>query len=139
MVAPVIYSIVLSFYAQQKSGLGFGEAKTAFVGLENYLQVLQSESFVGGIARLGLYCLIYIPCMVGGAVIFALLLDATVARARKLFQLLRLPAARRAGRHRCPDLGLPLHARHQPAGAGAGQAAASRSTSWTPTWSCPPS
>ena len=88
MVAPVIYSIVLSLYAQQKSGLGFGEAKTAFVGLENYLQVLHSESFVSGIARLGLYCLIYIPCMVGGAVIFALLLDATVARARKLFQLL---------------------------------------------------
>ncbi|HEY9358557.1 MAG TPA: sugar ABC transporter permease [Arthrobacter sp.] len=88
MVAPVIYAIVLSFYAQQKSGLGFGEAKTVFVGLENYLQVLQTESFVSGIARLGLYCLIYIPCMVGGAVIFALLLDATVARARKLFQLL---------------------------------------------------
>ena len=88
MVAPVIYSIVLSFYAQQKSGLGFGEAKTVFVGLENYFQVLASESFVSGIARLGLYCLIYIPVMVGSAVVFALLLDATVARARKLFQLL---------------------------------------------------
>lgn len=88
MVAPVVYSMVLSFYAQQKSGLGFGEAKTTFVGLENYLQVLASESFVGGIARLLLYCLIYIPAMVGAAIIFALLLDASVARARKLFQLL---------------------------------------------------
>lgn len=88
MVAPVIYSIVLSFFAQQKSGLGFGEAKTAFVGLENYLQVLQSEAFVGGIGRLALYCALYIPCMVGGALAFALLLDAAVARARKLFQLL---------------------------------------------------
>lgn len=88
MVAPVIYSIWLSFFAQQKSGLGFGEPVTAFVGLENYLQVLQSESFVSGIARLLLYCAVYIPAMVGGAVVFALLLDASVARARKLFQLL---------------------------------------------------
>ncbi len=61
IIAPVVYSIVLSFYTQQKSGLGFGEAKTVFVGLENYAQVFASESFVGGILRLGLYCLIYIP------------------------------------------------------------------------------
>lgn len=88
MVAPVVYSLVLSFHSQQKSGLGFGEAKTVFVGLENYVQVFQSETFMEGIGRLGLYCLIYIPCMVGGAVVFALLLDATVAKARKLFQLL---------------------------------------------------
>ncbi|MGW9413877.1 carbohydrate ABC transporter permease [Arthrobacter cupressi] len=88
MIAPVVYSLVLSFYAQQKSGLGFGEAKTSFVGLENYLQVFQSETFTGGLGRLALYCLIYIPSMVGGAVVFALLLDATAARARKLFQLL---------------------------------------------------
>ncbi|MGL3807682.1 carbohydrate ABC transporter permease [Paeniglutamicibacter sp. R2-26] len=88
IIAPVVYSLVLSFHTQQKSGLGFGEAKTVFVGLENYAQVFASESFVGGILRLGLYCLIYIPLMVGGAIVFALLLDATVAKARKLFQLL---------------------------------------------------
>jgi len=88
MVAPVLYSIVLSLYTQQKSGLGFGGAKTVFVGLDNYLQVLASESFVSGLARLALYCLIYIPTMVGGAVFFALLLDATAARMRKMFQLL---------------------------------------------------
>ncbi|ALE05727.1 sugar ABC transporter permease [Arthrobacter sp. ERGS1:01] len=88
MVAPVIYSIGLSLFAQQKSGLGFGEARNAFVGLDNYLQVLASESFVSGLARLALYCLIYIPGMVGGAVVLALLLDATAARMRKLFQLL---------------------------------------------------
>lgn len=88
MVAPVVYSIGLSLFAQQKSGLGFGEARNAFAGWDNYLQVLASESFVSGIARLALYCLIYIPCMVGGAVVLALLLDATAARMRKLFQLL---------------------------------------------------
>ena len=88
MIGPVVYSLVLSLQAQQKSGLGFGEPKTVFVGLENYLQVFQSGTFLEGLGRLALYCLIYIPCMVGGAVVFSLLLDAAVARARKLFQLL---------------------------------------------------
>ncbi|WP_104087714.1 carbohydrate ABC transporter permease [Arthrobacter sp. GMC3] len=88
MVAPVVYSIWLSFFSEQKSGLGFGASVTKFVGLENYVQVLQSETFVSGLVRLLMYCAMYIPLMVGGAVVFALLLDAGVARAKKLFQLL---------------------------------------------------
>ncbi|ALV45080.1 sugar ABC transporter permease [Arthrobacter alpinus] len=88
MVAPVFYSIWLSFFSARKSGLGFGDPVTTFVGLENYVQVLQSESFVSGLLRLAMYCAMYIPAMVGGAVIFALLLDASVAKAKKMFQLL---------------------------------------------------
>lgn len=88
MVAPVLYSIWLSFFSERKSGLGFGDPVTTFVGMENYLQVLQSETFLSGLLRLLGYCAMYIPAMVGGAVVFALLLDAGVARARKTFQLL---------------------------------------------------
>lgn len=88
MVAPVIYSLYLSFFAERKSGLGFEDPVTTFVGLENYVQVLQSETFLSGMLRLVGYCAMYIPLMVGGAVFFALLLDAGVARARKVFQLL---------------------------------------------------
>ncbi|AIY00461.1 ABC-type sugar transport system, permease component [Arthrobacter sp. PAMC 25486] len=88
MVAPVFYSLYLSFFTERKSGLGFGDPVTTFVGLENYVQVLQSETFISGLLRLVGYCLMYIPLMVGGAVVFALLLDAGVARARKMFQLL---------------------------------------------------
>ncbi len=88
MVAPVFYSLYLSFFTEKKSGLGFGDPVTTFVGLENYLQVLQSETFVTGLLRLVGYCAMYIPLMVGGAVAFALLLDASVARAKKMFQLL---------------------------------------------------
>ena len=88
MVAPVFYSIWLSFFSERKSGLGFGDPVTTFVGLENYVQVLQSESFVSGLLRLAMYCAMYIPAMVGGAVVFALLLDASVAKAKKMFQLL---------------------------------------------------
>lgn len=88
MVAPVFYSIWLSFFSERKSGLGFGDPITTFVGLENYIQVMQSESFVSGLLRLAMYCAMYIPAMVGGAIIFALLLDASVAKAKKMFQLL---------------------------------------------------
>lgn len=88
MIAPVFYSLYLSFFTERKSGLGFGDPVTTFVGVENYVQVLQSETFISGLLRLVGYCAMYIPLMVGGAVIFALLLDAGVARARKMFQLL---------------------------------------------------
>jgi len=88
MVAPVLYSLYLSFFSEKKSGLGFGEPVTTFVAFENYIQVLQSETFIGGLLRLVGYCVMYIPLMVGGAVAFALLLDAGVARARKTFQIL---------------------------------------------------
>ncbi|GAB3542240.1 sugar ABC transporter permease [Arthrobacter tecti] len=94
MIAPVIYSLGLSFFSERSSGLGFGGAETLFVGLENYQHVLGSETFVSGFVRLGLYCLMYIPLMLGGAIFLALLLDSVVARAKKTFQvLLFLPHA----------------------------------------------
>ena len=94
MIAPVVYAIGLSLFAQKRSGLGFGGAETVFVGLENYLNVLSSETFVGGFGRLFLYCLMYIPIMLGLALVFALLLDAIVTKAKRAFQLfLFLPHA----------------------------------------------
>lgn len=88
MIAPVVYAVGLSFFAQKRSGLGFGGSETVFVGLGNYADVLGSETFVGGFVRLFLYCLMYIPLMLGGALGFALLLDAVVAMAKRAFQLL---------------------------------------------------
>lgn len=87
-IAPIIYSIKLSFFAEKHSGLGFGGVKTVFSGLGNYREVLQSGSFVSGFAHLALYCLLYIPVMLVGATVFALLVDATAARMRKTFQTL---------------------------------------------------
>ncbi|BCW63012.1 sugar ABC transporter permease [Arthrobacter sp. StoSoilB22] len=89
MIGPVVYSVVLSLFSEQKSGLGFGGApQTTFVGITNYLQVLSSESFLQGFGRIGLYVVMYIPVMIGGAIVLALLLDALAARAKRLFQLL---------------------------------------------------
>lgn len=89
MIGPVVYSVVLSLFSEQKSGLGFGGApQTTFLGITNYLQVLSSESFLQGFGRIGLYVVMYIPVMIGGAIVLALLLDALAARAKRLFQLL---------------------------------------------------
>ncbi|MBT8162423.1 MULTISPECIES: carbohydrate ABC transporter permease [Arthrobacter] len=94
MIAPIMYALVLSLLAEKKSGLGFAPAATVFAGLGNYAAVLGSQTFLDGLARLGAYCLMYIPVMIGLALVLALLMDTAVARARKVFQLvLFLPHA----------------------------------------------
>lgn len=89
MVAPVLYSLGLSLFATRKSGLGFDTApQTLFVGFENYLQVLSSPSFLAGFGRLAGYIVLYLPAMIGAALILALLLDSAAALAKRAFQLL---------------------------------------------------
>ena len=88
MIAPVVYAVGLSLFAEQRSGLGFGGAETVFVGLGNYADVLANDTFIAGFGRLALYCVLYVPTLLGVALGFALLLDAVVAKARRAFQLL---------------------------------------------------
>jgi multiple sugar transport system permease protein len=89
MLAPVVYALVLSVFAEKRSGLGFDEdVETLFVGLENYSAVLTSPSFLEGFGRLGLYVVLYIPTMLGLALVLALLLDSAYARLTRLFQML---------------------------------------------------
>ncbi len=94
MAAPMVYALISSMFGVKRDGLGFGGNVTAFVGLDNFIRVFQNESFVAGFGRLGLYVLGYVPIMIGFALLMALLLDATVAKAKRLFQvLLFLPHA----------------------------------------------
>lgn len=88
ILAPVLYAAGLSLFTEQRSGLGFGGAETVFVGLGNYAEVLTSESFLAGFGRVAIYCALYIPTMIGGALLIALLIDSIAARARQLFQVL---------------------------------------------------
>ena len=88
MIAPVVYAVGLSLFAEQRSGLGFGGAETVFVGLGNYADVLANDTFIAGFGRLALYCVLYVPTLLGVALGFALLLDAVVAKAKRAFQLL---------------------------------------------------
>jgi multiple sugar transport system permease protein len=88
LVAPVGYAVWMSLFREQAtSGLGFGGTQTLFVGVDNYLRAFDDPGFRRGFLHVALYCVIYIPVMVGGALLLALLLDSAMARAKKFFQL----------------------------------------------------
>ncbi|GAA5095285.1 sugar ABC transporter permease [Microbacterium yannicii] len=88
MIAPVVYAIGLSLFAEKRSGLGFGDARVDFVGVGNYLDVLSNRTFLEGFGRLAIYCVLYVPTLLITALVLALLLDAAVTYARRAFQLL---------------------------------------------------
>ncbi|UIX28702.1 carbohydrate ABC transporter permease [Streptomyces sp. GQFP] len=91
---PVGTAIYLSFFSDDQPGLGFGPERTIFVGLRSYAAVLTDPTFLSGLGTVALYCLIYIPLMVIGALALALLLDSGVVRLRAWAQLgLFLPHA----------------------------------------------
>ncbi|MFE3148411.1 carbohydrate ABC transporter permease [Streptomyces sp. NPDC059218] len=91
---PVGTALWLSFFGSDQPGLGFGPERTVFVGLRGYTAVLTDPTFLGGLGTVFLYCLIYIPLMVTGALALALLLDSGVVRLRSWAQLgLFLPHA----------------------------------------------
>ncbi|MFV0138185.1 carbohydrate ABC transporter permease [Streptomyces sp. HMX87] len=88
LVAPIAYALWMSLYREQAaSGLGFGGTETLFVGADNYLRALTDPVFRRSFLHIALYCLVYIPVMVGGALALALLVDSALARAKRFFQL----------------------------------------------------
>ncbi|WP_030903718.1 carbohydrate ABC transporter permease [Streptomyces sp. NRRL F-5126] len=94
MLIPVGYAIWLSLFTQKLSGLGFSGPHSVFDGLGNYVATLGDAAFRDGFRVLAGYVVCYIPIMVGGALVIALLLDTALARARRFFQLaLFLPHA----------------------------------------------
>ena len=83
MAAPIVYTLFLSFQKRQVSGLGLGSGaqKQVFAGFENYASALSDPEFAASVGRVLLYGLILIPCMLGLALLFALLLDSQRTRA----------------------------------------------------------
>jgi len=83
MAAPIIYTVFLSFQKKQVIGLGLGSGgqTTAFAGLENYVGTLTDSEFGASVGRVLLYGVVLIPCMLGLALLFALLLDSRRTRA----------------------------------------------------------
>ncbi|MFI9064055.1 carbohydrate ABC transporter permease [Streptomyces sp. NPDC053429] len=86
-VAPIGYAIWLSLFHDRQSGLGFGGTERVFNGIGNYTKAFADPLFLASFRHIALYCLIYIPVMVGGALVLALLLDSALARARRFFQI----------------------------------------------------
>ncbi|WHT22467.1 sugar ABC transporter permease [Crossiella sp. CA-258035] len=91
---PVGTAVWLSFFSDDQPGLGFGPESTVFIGLRAYAAVLTDPTFLNSLLTVALYCLIYIPVLVVGALGLALLLDSGGARLRASAQLaLYLPHA----------------------------------------------
>ncbi|WP_406186573.1 carbohydrate ABC transporter permease [Streptomyces sp. NBC_01006] len=86
-VAPIGYAAWLSLFREERSGLGFGGAQRVFSGIGNYTKALADPLFLASFRHIAVYCLLYIPVMVGGALVLALLLDSALARARRFFQI----------------------------------------------------
>jgi multiple sugar transport system permease protein len=93
-VVPAGYAVYLSFFSTSHSGLGFGTARTVFVGFRNFLVVLTDPSFLRSIGVTLTYVVLFIPLLVLGSLLLALLLDSGFARARRFSQtVLFLPHA----------------------------------------------
>ncbi|MEU8709734.1 sugar ABC transporter permease [Streptomyces sp. NPDC048565] len=91
---PAATAVRLSFFSDDQPGLGFGPERTVFAGLRNYTAVLTDPTFLSSLGTVALYCVVYIPLMVIGALALALLLDSGVVRLRGTVQLaLFLPHA----------------------------------------------
>lgn len=86
-LAPVATAVWLSFFADDHSGLGFGEGRLAFVGLRSYAAVFGDPTFVSALGVVLIFCLVYIPVLVLIALVLALFLDSGMARMRPLVQL----------------------------------------------------
>ncbi|MFC5802667.1 carbohydrate ABC transporter permease [Streptomyces formicae] len=87
LIAPLSYAAWLSLYHEESTGLGFGGTTSVFVGLDNFRAALADLSFWKSFRIPLLYCLMYVPVMLGTAVVLALLLDSAYARAKRFFQL----------------------------------------------------
>ena len=91
---PVGTVLWLSFFGDDRPGLGFGPDQTIFVGFRSYSAVLADPTVLSGLGVVALYCLLYIPLLVVASLALALLLDSGVARLRAWAQLaLFLPHA----------------------------------------------
>ncbi|WP_330455803.1 sugar ABC transporter permease [Streptomyces sp. NBC_00820] len=93
-IAPLLYAGWMSLFTTRTSGLGFGGTREVFAGLDNYANALSDPAFRDGFLTVAVYVAVYIPVMIGGALLLALLLDSALVKARAFFQLaLFLPHA----------------------------------------------
>ncbi|MFD1717333.1 carbohydrate ABC transporter permease [Georgenia deserti] len=93
-VVPVVVTIYLSFFSTVYEGTGFGTARTAFVGLRNFVMAVGDPEFLSGLGVIGIYAAIFIPLALGLGLALALLLDSGLAWARQISQtVLFLPHA----------------------------------------------
>ena len=80
LLAPLLYTLWLSFQGRKISGSGLGVAQEVFVGFDNYARTLTDGDLFAGFGRLLIYCAISVPITMVLALVFALLLDNASTR-----------------------------------------------------------
>ncbi|GLI26393.1 sugar ABC transporter permease [Agromyces rhizosphaerae] len=80
-IAPVVYSLFLSLFREQIVG------GNAFVGFDNYVQLLQDGQFWEGFARVVLFLLVQVPVMLALALVAALAIDSARLHASNFFRI----------------------------------------------------
>lgn len=82
LAIPIVYALYLSVRGMRIEDVGpFGLQTETWVGLTNYLQAITDAEFLAGFGRLLVYGVIAVPLTLGGALLFALLLDLPRVRA----------------------------------------------------------
>jgi multiple sugar transport system permease protein len=81
IVAPIGYAAYLSLYRRQLIG------GNSFVGLDNYVQLLQDASFWQGLARVALFLAVQVPIMLLLALAAALAIDSARLHAAGFFRI----------------------------------------------------
>jgi multiple sugar transport system permease protein len=88
IVAPVVYALYLSLFRQQLIG------GNAFVGLQNYLAVLQDDKFWASLGRVSIFLVVQVPIMLVLSLVAALALDSARLHGAGFFRIaLFLPYA----------------------------------------------
>jgi multiple sugar transport system permease protein len=88
IVAPVVYALYLSLFRQQLIG------GNAFVGLGNYVAVLQDDKFWAALGRVSIFLVVQVPIMLALSLVAALALDSARLHGAGFFRIaLFLPYA----------------------------------------------
>ncbi|WP_448003458.1 carbohydrate ABC transporter permease [Agromyces bauzanensis] len=80
-IAPVVYSIYLSLFREQLIG------GNAFVGLDNYVELMGDAQFWEGFGRVTLFLLVQVPVMLALALVAALAIDSARLHASGFFRI----------------------------------------------------
>ena len=84
-VAPVLYSVYLSFLIKKRSGT-FGVATDVFGGFANYIRAFTDSDFIASFGNIIAFGIIQIPIMLALATIIALILDEVEGPLARFFR-----------------------------------------------------
>ncbi|PLS25348.1 sugar ABC transporter permease [Bifidobacterium imperatoris] len=88
LLIPLVEAVYKSLFTAKYEGLGFGGPHPSFVGFSNYAAILQDSDFMYGFVRVFLFGIVQVPLMMFLSLVFALLIDSSLVRFKKLDQII---------------------------------------------------